>query len=81
MGLHFTWLRDVPGVYAVLPRVEAALAGLGARPHWGKCFTLTGEDLLRVHPRLADLAALRATVDPGRKFSSAFTDERLGPVS
>jgi xylitol oxidase len=77
VGLHFTWLRDVPGVYAVLPHVEAALAGLGARPHWGKCFTLTGEDLLRVHPRLADLAALRATLDPGRKFSSAFTDGLL----
>ena len=59
------------------PHVEAALLPLGARPHWGKCFTLTGEDLLRVHPRLADLAALRATVDPGRKFSSAFTDGLL----
>jgi xylitol oxidase len=77
VGLHFTWLRDEPGVYAVLPHVEAALAGLGARPHWGKCFTLTSEELLRVHPRLADFAALRAERDPGRKFSNAFTDRLL----
>jgi alditol oxidase len=37
-AFHFTWVRDVPGVYAVLPGIEAALLPLGARPHWGKCF-------------------------------------------
>ena len=77
VGLHFTWLRDEPGVYAVLPHVEAALAGLGARPHWGKCFTLPSAELLRVYPRLADFAGLRAVRDPGRKFSNAFTDGLL----
>jgi xylitol oxidase len=77
VGLHFTWLRDEPGVYAVLPHVEAALGGLGARPHWGKCFTLPGAELLRVYPRLADFAGLRAVRDPGRKFSNAFTDGLL----
>ena len=77
VGLHFTWLRDEPGVYAVLPHVEAALAELGARPHWGKCFTLPSAELLRVYPRLADFAGLRAVRDPGRKFSNAFTDGLL----
>jgi xylitol oxidase len=64
-------------VYAVLPHVEAALAGLGARPHWGKCFTQPSEELLRVYPRLADFAALRAERDPGGKFSNAFTERLL----
>ena len=38
VGFHFTWVRDVAGVYAVLPAIEEALLPLGGRPHWGKCF-------------------------------------------
>ena len=77
VGLHFTWIRDVPAVYDVLPLVEAGLVPLGARPHWGKCFTMTGEELLRAHPRLPDFARLRDALDPGRKFSNPFTDGLL----
>ena len=29
VGFHFTWVRDVPGVYAVLPAIEDALLPLG----------------------------------------------------
>lgn len=77
VGFHFTWVRDVPAVYDVLPLIEHQLVPLGARPHWGKCFTMSSEDLARAVPRLLDFVRLRDSLDPGRKFASAFTDRLL----
>ncbi|SBS72367.1 FAD-binding protein [uncultured Microbacterium sp.] len=71
VGLHFTWLRDVPGVTALLPELEAALPRT-ARPHWGKVFTLPGADAAARYPRWADFAALRKRTDPHGRFGNAF---------
>jgi xylitol oxidase len=78
VAFHFTWLLDVPGVYAVLPLVEEALSSFGARPHWGKCFTLRAEALREVHPRLPEFTALRDRIDPSRKFGNLFLERCLG---
>jgi xylitol oxidase len=78
VGLHFTWIRDVPGVYAVLPAIEAELLPLGARPHWGKCFAATRGQLAAVHPRLGDFQDLRKKIDPDGKFGNAFLDRVIG---
>ena len=78
VGLHFTWVRDLPGVIAALPAIEDALLPLGARPHWGKLFTADAAALAAAYPRLADFQRLRAEVDPTGKFSNAFLDEHLG---
>ncbi len=78
VAIHFTWVLDVPGVYAVLPVLEAALRPFGARPHWGKCFTLEAADLREVFPRLGDFVALRDEVDPARKFGNGFLERYLG---
>ena len=78
VAFHFTWLRDPAEVYAVLPVIEEALAPFGARPHWGKCFTLESAELREVHPRLTDFAALRDRLDPSRKFGNAFLERCLG---
>jgi len=80
VGLHFTWVRDLAGVTAVLPAIEDALLPLGARPHWGKLFTADAAALARAYPRLGDFQRLRAEVDPTGKFTNAFLDEHLGPV-
>jgi xylitol oxidase len=77
IAFHFTWLLDEPGVYAALPVLEAALEPFGARPHWGKCFTLQAQDLRRVHPRLGDFMELRAELDPAGKFGNDFLDRYL----
>jgi xylitol oxidase len=78
VGFHFTWVLDTPGVYEVLPLIEAVLAPLGARPHWGKCFTLSGEHLRTVFPRLGDFVSLRDATDPTRKFGNEFLERCLG---
>ncbi len=77
VGLHFTWVRDVPGVYAVLPAIEAALLPLGARPHWGKCFVATTEELRPLYPRFEDFRDLALRVDPQRTFGNAFLERTL----
>jgi alditol oxidase len=77
VGLHFTWVRDVPGVYAVLPEIEAALLPLGARPHWGKCFAATYDDLRPLYPHLDDFRALVRRTDPAGRFGNAFLERCL----
>jgi xylitol oxidase len=76
VGLHFTWRPDEPAVRRLLPEIEAALPS-SARPHWGKVFTLPGEEVRARYPRWADFAALRDRLDPGRKFVNEYL-ERLG---
>jgi len=78
VAVHFTWVRDLERVYAVLPAVEAALLPLGARPHWGKCFLAGVDELEPLYPRMADFRSLRAKVDPERVFGNAFLDRVIG---
>ena len=78
IAVHWTWLRDVPGVTAVLPLIEEALLPLGARPHWGKVFTVGAEDLEKAYPRMDDFRRLRATHDPQGKFDNDFLRRTIG---
>ncbi|MBB2986876.1 FAD-binding protein [Terracoccus luteus] len=77
-AFHFTWNRDVDGVYAVLPAIEEGLLPLGARPHWGKCFAADAGALAPLYPRFGDFLALRDRVDPDRVFGNTFLDRVLG---
>lgn len=78
LALHFTWVRDVEAVRAVLPGIEAALAPFGVRPHWGKVFTMEPDTVRAAFPRMADFVALRDRVDPQRRFDNAFLQRLLG---
>ena len=64
LGIHFTWRRDPAGVAAALAHVEAALAPLGARPHWGKVFAARPPR----PDRADDFLALAAALDPRGAF-------------
>lgn len=77
-GFHFTWVLDTEAVGALLPQLEEVLLPLGARPHWGKCFTAGPADLAPLYPRWGDFAALRERVDPERVFGNAWLDRVLG---
>lgn len=80
VALHFTWHPRQAEVEAVLPRLEAALAPLGARPHWGKLFAslgTPGSDPRTLYPRLDDFRALVARTDPEGTFRNAFVDRHV----
>ncbi len=78
IAIHFTWKKDEAGVLAVLPFVEAALRPYGARPHWGKVFTVAPEDLQGRYPKLEAFRALRRELDPEGKLRNPFVDAIVG---
>ncbi len=63
---------------AALPAIEAALLPLGARPHWGKVFLATADQLAPAYPRWGDFRALAERLDPERKLRNAFLARHLG---
>jgi xylitol oxidase len=72
--IHFTWKPLAAKVHSALQRIEAALAPFEPRPHWGKLFVRSPAPLF---PRLPEFRALRASLDPGRRYANAF-DSQLG---
>jgi xylitol oxidase len=74
VGLHFSWRRNWPAVQQLLPRLEDLLAPFGARPHWGKLFTMSPAQVQSLYPRMADFQQLLRTYDPTGKFRNAFLD-------
>jgi xylitol oxidase len=77
IAIHFTWTRDEGGVGRVLPKLEAALAPFGARPHWGKVFLADATAIARCYERLPDFARLVARLDPRGAFRNEFLESRL----
>lgn len=78
VAFHFTWKRDWPHVQQVLPRIEAELVPLGARPHWGKLYTMPSEQVQARYSRLNEFKALCDTLDPTQKFVNPFVRDALG---
>ncbi len=77
IGLHFTWKPLQLEVEALLPELEAALAPLGMRPHWGKLFAADAQQLAPHYPRFDDFRALAQRMDPEGKFRNAFLDRKV----
>ncbi len=77
VAAHFTWVEDTRAVLPVLREVEAALAPFGARPHWGKVFTVPAPVLRELYPRLDDFRALARELDPDGTFANAFVRDVL----
>jgi xylitol oxidase len=74
LGVHFTWTREPAAVERVLRGVEAALAPLAARPHWGKLFLAAPGAR---YPRRADFQALAERLDPRGAFRNAWLQSRV----
>jgi xylitol oxidase len=77
VALHFTWLPDWEAVRQVLPALEEALAPFEPRPHWGKLFTMSAEDVQSRYPRLPEFRDLLSRFDPAGKFRNAFVRRYL----
>ncbi len=74
VAFHFTWIDDPRAVAPVLALVEAGLAPLRARPHWGKLFCMQPEVLAGLYPRQADFGELMRRYDPAGKFRNDMLD-------
>ena len=72
IAFHFTWKPRLDDVLTVLPQIESALEPFGVRPHWGKLFTASAEDLEAVYPKLPDFRRLLEKLDGGGKFRNEF---------
>jgi L-gulonolactone oxidase len=71
--------RYVREPYADLVAAMSEIAGTAGRPHWGKLHPLDAAALAPRYPRFAEALALRAELDPERRFANAYTDRVLGP--
>lgn len=74
LAIHFTLKPDWPSVQKLLPVIEAELAPFGAKPHWGKLFTLDAGTLQSRYEKMGDFVHLLRTFDPEGKFRNHFLD-------
>ena len=72
--IHFTWKPNTEAVMKHIPVVEGLLSQYGARPHWGKLFTITPAQLKARYERYADFQQLLRKYDPQGKFRNEFLD-------
>ncbi len=77
IGLHFTWTLDQDAVERVLPLIEEALAPFGARPHWGKVFTVEAAAIAPLYPKFDEFKALVKALDPSGKFQNEFLERTV----
>ncbi len=77
VAIHFTWKQDWLAVRALLPDIERELSAYGARPHWGKLFTMRPAALHSRYERLPEFLTLAKRFDPKGKFRNAFLDTNL----
>lgn len=74
VAIHFTWKQHTESVMKLLPLIEQQLAPFGARPHWGKLFTIPAAQLKARYERYADFQQLLRQFDPQGKFRNEFLD-------
>ena len=74
IGIHFSWRKNWPAVREVMPLVEEALAPFEVRPHWGKLFSISPEQVQSAYPKMEDFKALLRSTDPDGKFRNGYLD-------
>jgi xylitol oxidase len=77
VGIHFTWAPDQAAVERVLVELEAALAPLAARPHWGKVFLADASAIAPLYPRHGDFVRLAERLDPRGAFRNDWLERHL----
>jgi xylitol oxidase len=77
VGIHFTLKPDWEAARAVLPVLDKRLSPFGARPHWGKLFTMEAVQFQPLYTRLNDFRALAEAYDPEGKFRNAYLERNI----
>lgn len=75
--LHYATKADLAMPNEVIPVIEQVLAPYAPRPHWGKLYVATAEELAPRYPKMADFRALADRLDPRRAFRSPFLIEQV----
>jgi xylitol oxidase len=75
VAIHFTWKQDWQKVSALLPEIESRLNSFGARPHWGKLFTMPAHQVQTLYPEMGRFRNLANEIDPNGKFRNEFVDQ------
>ena len=75
--IHFTWKQEWEEVSKLLPQIETALAPFGARPHWGKIFTLSPQTLDARYQNTPAFKEVMAQYDAQGKFQNEFLKKNL----
>ena len=77
VAFHCTWEQDWDALRQLLPVIEEALEPFGARPHWGKLFTMAPDRLQSRYEKVSAFRELLQEYDPDGKFRNAFVQENL----
>jgi alditol oxidase len=75
--IHFTWKQDWAAVSKLLPVIERELAPFHARPHWGKLFTTSPEELKNIYKKMLDFIELSKKFDPHGKFRNEYLNKNI----
>jgi len=74
VGFHFTWKRSAD-IDSFLPVIEKILGQNNGRPHWGKLFSTTKEQIIGRYPRYENFRELLGKYDPEDKFRNKFIEK------
>jgi xylitol oxidase len=77
VAIHFTWKQDWPAVSKLLPIIERELSTFQVRPHWGKLFTISHDQLKSRYEKLPEFQHLLHEYDPKGKFRNAFLNKNI----
>jgi sugar-1,4-lactone oxidase-like protein len=75
------YMAKAPGIEGYFAGFEEAMQALGGRPHWGKEFGATAEDIREMYPHSQAFAAKAQKLDPDGVFRNRFLDRVLPPPS
>jgi sugar-1,4-lactone oxidase-like protein len=73
------YMARTAGIDRYFEAFQQQMLALGGRPHWGKQFHATAEELRAVHPNYERFEAIRRELDPAGMFRNAFLDRVFPP--
>jgi alditol oxidase len=78
VAFHFTWKPLPAAVLALLPEMESALRPFGARPHWGKLYTMPFDALRDLYPKYEEFKAVAMEFDPAGRYRNGYLNGLFG---
>jgi hypothetical protein len=71
IGAYTKGDNDEPSAAEIFQRFEPLMKDFGGRPHWGKHFTLSRDEVRALYPRFDRFNAIRHELDPNNVFANS----------